>query len=142
MEAHVVTEGSPQAAEGSPSSRIDTSVAHSARVWNYLLGGKDYFAADRQVGDLILQMFPDIARIARVQRAFMRHAVRYLAGEAGIRQFLDIGTGLPTANNTHQVAQAVAPQSRIVYVDNDRCKSGCAHSPTRTFDYYLDGCFL
>jgi len=99
--------------------RLDTSVAHSARVWNYLLDGKDNFAADRKVGDLILQMFPDIARIARVQRWFMRRAVRYLSGEAGIRQFLDIGTGLPTADNTHQVAQAVAPQSRIVYVDND-----------------------
>jgi hypothetical protein len=99
--------------------RLDTSVAHSARVWNYLLDGKDNFAADRQVGDMILQMFPDIARIARVQRWFMRRAVRYLAGEAGIRQFLDIGTGLPTADNTHQVAQAMAPQSRIVYVDND-----------------------
>jgi hypothetical protein len=88
-------------------------------VWNYLLGGKDNFAADREVGDLILQMFPGIAHIARVQRRFLARAVRYLAGEAGIRQFLDIGTGLPTANNTHQIAQQVAPESRIVYVDND-----------------------
>jgi hypothetical protein len=99
--------------------QLDTSEAHSARVWNYLLGGKDNFAADRQVGDMILQMFPGIAHIARVQRRFLSRAVRYLAGEAGIRQFLDIGTGLPTADNTHQLAQQIAPGSRIVYVDND-----------------------
>jgi hypothetical protein len=105
-------------AEGAPP-QLDTSEAHSARVWNYLLGGKDNFAADREIGELILKMFPDIANIARVQRRFLARAVRYLAGEAGIRQFLDIGTGLPTANNTHQVAQQIAPQARIVYVDND-----------------------
>ena len=99
--------------------RLDTSAAHSARVWNYLLGGKDNFAADREVGDMILQMFPGIAHIARLQRRFLGRAVRYLASEAGIRQFLDIGTGLPTADNTHQIAQQVAPESRIVYVDND-----------------------
>ena len=99
--------------------QLDTSEAHSARVWNYLLGGKDNFAADRATGDLILTLFPGIAHIARVQRRFLARAVRYLAAEAGITQFLDIGTGLPTANNTHQVAQQVAPQSRIVYVDND-----------------------
>ena len=99
--------------------RLDTSSAHSARVWNYLLGGKDNFAADREVGDMILQMFPGIAHIARLQRRFLGRAVRYLAGEAGIRQFLDIGTGLPTADNTHQIAQQLAPESRIVYVDND-----------------------
>ena len=102
-----------------PPPRLDTSTAHSARVWNYLLGGKDNFAADRQVGDMILQMFPDIAHIARLQRRFLTRAVRYLADEAGIRQFLDIGTGLPTADNTHEVAQRVAPDSRILYVDND-----------------------
>ena len=101
------------------SGRLDTSVAHSARVWNYLLGGKDNFAADRETGDLIVKMFPDIAQIARLQRRFLTRAVRYLAADAGIRQFLDIGTGLPTADNTHQVAQRIAPESRIVYVDND-----------------------
>jgi hypothetical protein len=99
--------------------QLDTSEAHSARVWNYLLGGKDNFAADRETGDLILKMFPAIAHQARAQRRFLGRAVRYLAGEAGIRQFLDIGTGLPTANNTHQIAQQLAPESRIVYVDND-----------------------
>jgi len=77
-------------------------------VWNYLLGGKDNFAADREVGDMILQMFPGIAHIARLQRRFLGRAVRYLADEAGIRQFLDIGTGLPTADNTHQIAQQLA----------------------------------
>jgi S-adenosyl methyltransferase len=100
-------------------SRLDTSTAHSARVWNYLLGGKDHFTADRETGDLILRMFPDIARLARLQRGFLVRAIRYLAGEAGIRQFLDIGTGLPSADNTHEVAQAIAPTSRIVYADND-----------------------
>jgi S-adenosyl methyltransferase len=100
-------------------AQLDTGVAHSARVWNYLLGGKDNFAADRQAGGLLLEMFPGIARIARLQRRFLTSAVRYLAADAGIRQFLDIGTGLPAASNTHQVAQQIAPQSRIVYVDND-----------------------
>ena len=99
--------------------QLDTTEAHSARVWNYLLGGKDNFAADRTTGDLILTLFPGIAHVARVQRRFLGRAVRYLATDAGVTQFLDIGTGLPTANNTHQVAQQIAPQSRIVYVDND-----------------------
>ena len=98
---------------------FDTTKAHSARVWNYLLGGKDNFAADRETGDLILKMFPAIAHNARVQRRFLGRAVRYLAGEAGIRQFLDIGTGLPAADNTHEVAQRLAPETRVVYVDND-----------------------
>src|SRR6266487_3250773 len=98
---------------------FDSSVPQTARIWNYWLGGKDYFPVDRAVGDQILEAFPAIVENARASRAFLVRAVRYLAGEAGIRQFLDIGTGLPTANNTHQVAQAVAPERRIVYVDND-----------------------
>jgi len=104
---------------GSTPPKIDTSVPHSARVWNYWLGGKDHYPVDRMVGDQVMEMFPDITRLARADRTFLGRAVGYLAGEAGIRQFLDIGTGLPTANNTHQVAQAIAPESRIVYVDND-----------------------
>jgi hypothetical protein len=88
-------------------------------VWNYLLGGKDNFAVDREVGGMILQMCPGIARVARTQRRFLVRAVRFLAAEAGIRQFLDIGMGLPTAESTHRVAQQIAPQSRVVYVDND-----------------------
>ena len=98
---------------------IDTSVPHSARVWNYWLGGKDNYPVDREAGDKFLETFPGIAQEARAARAFLMRAVRYLTEEAGVRQFLDIGTGLPTANNTHEVAQAVRPDARIVYVDND-----------------------
>jgi trans-aconitate methyltransferase len=98
---------------------IDTSVAHQARVYDYWLGGKDNFAADREVGDKALQAYPELAVAARANRAFLGRAVRFLAGEAGIRQFLDIGTGIPSANNTHEVAQGVAPESRVVYVDKD-----------------------
>ena len=107
------------ASPGQGPPELNTDDAHSARVWNYLLGGKDNFGADRKTGELILNMFPGIAFLARQQRAFLVRAVRYLAGAAGVRQFLDIGTGLPTANNTHEVAQRIAPQARIVYVDND-----------------------
>jgi hypothetical protein len=98
---------------------FDRTVPHSARVWNYWLGGKDHFAADREFGDRFFELYPEIVRYARESRAFLGRAVRFLAGEAGIRQFLDVGTGLPTADNTHEVAQRVAPESRIVYVDND-----------------------
>jgi hypothetical protein len=98
---------------------INTGVAHSARVYNYWLGGKDNFAADREVGDAIMAAIPSVPLLARDNRAFLGRAVRYLATEAGIRQFLDIGTGIPAAGNTHQVAQAVTPESRVVYVDND-----------------------
>jgi S-adenosyl methyltransferase len=101
------------------ASRLNPTIPHSARVWNYWLGGKDNFAADRQVGDQVLQMLPSIVEQARADRAFLGRAVAYLAGDVGIRQFLDIGTGLPTADNTHEVAQRITPESRIVYVDND-----------------------
>jgi hypothetical protein len=98
---------------------VDTTVPHSARIWNYWLGGKDNYAVDRAAGDQFRQAFPAIVEIARASRYFLARAIRYLAGEAGIRQFLDIGTGLPTSDNTHEVAQRAAPESRIVYVDND-----------------------
>jgi S-adenosyl methyltransferase len=98
---------------------LDTSRPSSARVWNYLLGGKDHFEIDRMVGDQVRSSFPEIVVVAQEQRKFLGRAVTFLAGEAGIRQFLDIGTGLPVADNTHQVAQRVAPSSRVVYVDND-----------------------
>src|ERR1019366_3843558 len=97
----------------------DTSVAHPARVWNYLLGGKDNFAADRAVAENVLEVMPVMGTVARAGRAFLATAVHHLAAEAGVRQFLDIGTGLPAASNTHEVAQCVAPESRVVYVDND-----------------------
>jgi len=114
-----VTDSSTATGGQQQAPKLDTSVPHSARVWNYWLGGKDNFAVDRKVGDEIRQVYPEIVEVARTARAFLVRAVRYLTGEAGIRQFLDIGTGLPTANNTHEVAQLVAPESRIVYVDND-----------------------
>jgi SAM-dependent methyltransferase len=99
--------------------QLDASVPQTARIWNYWLGGKDNFAVDRQVGDQIRTAFPQIVDNARASRAFLVRSVTYVAGEAGIRQFLDVGTGLPTADNTHEVAQRIAPESKIVYVDND-----------------------
>jgi hypothetical protein len=98
---------------------FDVRVAHPARVYDYWLGGKDHFPADRVAGEQTIAAYPEIRASARANRAFLARTVRYLAAEEGIRQFLDIGTGLPTASNTHEVAQAVAPDSRIVYVDND-----------------------
>jgi S-adenosyl methyltransferase len=98
---------------------FDARVAHPARVYDYWLGGKDNFAADRIAGEQTIAAYPAIRASARANRAFLARSVRYLATEAGIRQFLDIGTGLPTASNTHEVAQSIAPDSRIVYVDND-----------------------
>jgi hypothetical protein len=98
---------------------IDTAVAHPARIYDYWLGGKDNFAADREAGDRAIEANPGILPGVRANRRFLGRAVRYLAGEAGIRQFLDIGTGLPAMDNTHEVAQSVAPDARVVYVDND-----------------------
>jgi hypothetical protein len=101
------------------ASRFDTGVAHPARRYNYWLDGKDNFAADRVSGDAIAATFPGIRLSVRENRKFLRRAVAFLAGEAGIDQFLDVGTGLPTADNTHEVAQRITPHARIVYVDND-----------------------
>ena len=98
---------------------IDTSVPHSARIWNYWLGGKDNYPVDREAGDQYREVFPEVVDVARASRVFLTRAVRWLAGEAQVRQFLDVGTGLPTADNTHEVAQRVAPEARVVYVDND-----------------------
>ena len=100
------------------SLSFDTSVAHPARIYNYWLGGKDNYEADRQAAEQAIAVTPDILPGVRANRAFLRRAVEFAAGQ-GIRQFLDIGTGLPTADNTHEVAQDVAPESRVVYVDND-----------------------
>jgi len=98
---------------------FDTSVPHIARVYDYWLGGKDNYEADRTAAEQVVATFPDVLVSVRAQRAFLGRAVHYLVAEAGIRQFLDIGTGLPAANNTHEVAQRIAPESRVVYVDND-----------------------
>src|ERR1700733_12622658 len=100
-------------------SALDTTVGHSARVHDYWLGGKDNFAADRAAGDAVMEAYPGIVMSVRANRAFLARVVRFLAAEAGIRQFLDIGTGIPAASNTHQVAQSVAPGCRVVYVDYD-----------------------
>ncbi|MEU8797246.1 SAM-dependent methyltransferase [Spirillospora sp. NPDC048819] len=105
---------------GVPSEpQIDNAIPQSARIWNYWLGGKDNYPVDQAAGDQFVGVYPQIVDIARHSRAFLSRAVRYMAGEVGIRQFLDIGTGLPTVDNTHEVAQRVAPDARIVYVDND-----------------------
>ena len=124
----MTSEGSPPAADRGDGTAqgtrevpldLDTSVAHVARVYDYWLGGKDNFAADRAAGEQAIQAYPDIVYSVRANRAFLARTVRYLAKEAKIRQFLDIGTGIPTANNTHEVAQSVAPGCDVVYVDND-----------------------
>ena len=100
-------------------NELRTDVPHSARVWNYWLGGKDNFPPDRELGDKVAALHPEIVAIARQSRQFLLRAVTFLAGEAGIDQFLDIGTGLPTMQNTHEVAQLIRPTASIVYVDND-----------------------
>ena len=107
------------AARAAERPGFDTSVAHQARMYDYWLGGKDNCAADRKAAQESLAAFPGMAHLARANRAFLGRVIRYLAGEAGIRQFLDVGTGIPTASNTHQVAQEVAPECRVVYVDYD-----------------------
>jgi O-methyltransferase involved in polyketide biosynthesis len=126
-----------------PGLKLDTTVSHSARIWNYWLGGKDHYAVDREAGDKVAAMLPSIVAQARADRAFLGRAISYLAGAEGIRQFLDIGTGLPTADNTHEVAQRIAPASRIVYADNDplvlaHARALLTSSPQGACDY-VDG---
>ncbi|AGZ44193.1 SAM-dependent methyltransferase [Actinoplanes friuliensis] len=101
------------------SAHLQPEVPHAARIWNHWMGGTDNFAADRAAGDAVAQVYPEIVDMARESRRFLIRVVQHLTAEAGIRQFLDIGTGLPTMQNTHEVAQALAPESRIVYVDAD-----------------------
>jgi hypothetical protein len=110
------------------AGKLNVEIPHSARVWNYWLGGKDNFAADRAVGEQVKAVFPEIVDAARQTRAFLGRAVTYLAAERGVRQFLDVGTGLPTVDNTHEVAQRVAPDAKIVYVDNDPLVLGHARA--------------
>ncbi|MDL4773120.1 SAM-dependent methyltransferase [Actinomadura xylanilytica] len=113
-----MTDGPPDPAQGS-QAKINTDVPQSARIWNYWLGGTDNYEVDRAAGDQYVALYPGIVEIARSGRYFMDRAIRYLAGEHGIRQFMDCGTGLPTLDNTHEMAQRAAPDSHIVYVDND-----------------------
>jgi S-adenosyl methyltransferase len=101
------------------TTKVNTSVPNPARIYDYLLGGKDNYPADREVAEQVIAIAPVALDVVRDNRAFLRRAVRFLAGEAGIRQFIDLGSGLPTQGNVHEVAQAVAPHARIVYVDND-----------------------
>jgi S-adenosyl methyltransferase len=105
--------------EGIAPPRLDITVAHQSRIYNYLLGGKDNFAVDREAAERALEAFPGLAAWARNNRAFLARAVRYLVSEAGVHQFLDLGTGLPSADNTHEVAQRIVASARICYVDND-----------------------
>ncbi|TYB44867.1 SAM-dependent methyltransferase [Actinomadura chibensis] len=119
---------------------FDTSVPNSARVWNYWLGGKDGYPVDREAGEQYRQVYPAIVDVARAGRRFLARSVRYLAGAAGVRQFLDVGTGLPTLQNTHEIAQSVAPECRVVYVDNDplvltHARALLASSPEGATDY-------
>ena len=112
-------QGQGTGTEPQPPPEINTNVAHPARVYDYWLGGKDNFPADRALAEQMMQAIPHMPAMAAANRAFLGRAVRYLVGEAGIRQLLDIGTGIPTSPNVHEVAQAAAPETRVVYVDND-----------------------
>jgi hypothetical protein len=109
-------------------SQIDTTTPHPARMYDALLGGKDNYAADRQAVRQLLRAAPEVRDSARANRAFLQRTVRYLAGEAGIGQIIDVGTGIPSAGNVHKVAAQVASGTRVAYVDNDRCKFGYAHT--------------
>jgi hypothetical protein len=129
--------------EADATSRFNARVPNIARVYDYWLGGKDNFAADREVGDKTLKAWPQLAVGVRANRAFLIRAVDYLAEQEGIRQFLDIGSGIPASGNTHEVAQSVAPESRIVYVDNDpivlsHARALLRSSPQGACDY-IDG---
>jgi SAM-dependent methyltransferase len=125
-EKNSAADGDPRA--GGDDRVFDTGVAHMARVYNYWLGGKDNYAADRRAAERVLEAKPDMVHGVRSNRAFLVRVVRFLAQEAGIRQFLDIGTGIPSASNTHEVAQAITPQARVVYVDNDPIVLAHAHA--------------
>lgn len=115
-------------ANGTANPRIDTTIPHPARRYDFLLGGKDNFAPDRESARQLIAAFPAVRTAALENRRFLGRVVQYLTAEAGVRQFLDIGTGIPTSPNVHEIAQAIAPDARAVYVDNDQCKSGCVHT--------------
>jgi O-methyltransferase involved in polyketide biosynthesis len=126
--------------ESAPVPKIDASVPHSARIWNYWLGGRDNYPVDREAGDRYRETYPQIVDVARAGRHFLARSVRFLAEEAGVRQFIDVGTGLPATDNTHEVAQRVAPGCRVVYVDNDplvlaHARALLASAPRGSCDY-------
>jgi hypothetical protein len=143
IEATVSSDDSGSArneADKDPIAGIDTSVPHSARIWNYWMGGTDNYPVDREAGDELAVIYPAIVDQARRSRSYIARVVRYLAADAGLRQFLDIGTGLPSHDNTHEVAQRIAPESRIVYVDHDpeviaHARALLAGNPTGGIDY-------
>jgi hypothetical protein len=116
---HVRRTGKDAMQPGFAASEIDTSTPHPARMYDALLGGKDNYAADREAVRDVLRAAPEARDSARANRAFLQRAVRFLVGEAGIRQIIDIGTGIPTAGNVHQIAGQIAPETRVVYADND-----------------------
>src|SRR3954469_24955638 len=118
---------------------FDTTVAHPARVYDYWLGGKDNFEADRKAAEEVIAVRPSIRYDIRANREFLGRAVRWLASEAGVRQFLDIGTGIPAAGNTHQVAQEIDPAARVVYVDNDPIVLVHARALLNGATAYIDG---
>jgi len=138
-----VSDSDGAAGQGDPGQDrpgLDLSRPVSARIWNYWLGGKDYYAIDKAVGDETATVYPAIFEAARSSRLLIGRVVRYLAGEAGVRQFLDIGTGLPSHDNTHEIAQRVAPDARVVYVDNDpfvlaHARALLTSSPPGSTDY-------
>ncbi|HET6479013.1 MAG TPA: SAM-dependent methyltransferase [Actinoplanes sp.] len=119
-------------------TQLDTGVPHSARVWNHWLGGTDNFAADRAAGDEFARLYPDIVTVARSSRAFLKRAVTFLAAEIGVCQFLDVGTGIPSAEHTHQIVRAVTPRAQVVYVDNDPLVLDHAHEVLAGEAVYLD----
>ncbi len=135
-----VTEGGPAPDPARPPAGLDTRVAHPARVYDYWLGGKDNCAADREAAEQVIAARPTILRDIRANREFLNRAVRYLAAEAGIRQFLDVGTGIPTSPNVHEIVQGIAPEARVVYADNDpivlsHARALLASTPEGATDY-------
>lgn len=116
---HAGTPGSSTGASAARVPQIDTSVAHPARRYNYLLGGKDNFAPDRDSANRLIEVFPAVQTAAVENRRFLGRVVRHLAGRMGVRQFLDIGTGIPTSPNVHEIAQSIIPDAAVIYVDND-----------------------
>jgi S-adenosyl methyltransferase len=118
----------PEGSQTATAARFTPDVPHPARVYSVWIGGKDHYPADREAAEEVAACRPQVVAGARANRAFLARSVRYLAGQRGVRQFLDVGPGLPAPGTTHDVAQAIAAESKIVYVDNNHCNLGCAHA--------------